>query len=74
MTDSENKTCETCEHYIRHYYYSGKYQPVWCGHCIAGRRPKRCNPDKKACADWCPQSAQYRRRHLPPKRKKVPLD
>ena len=73
MNDSESKTCESCEHYIQHYIYFDRYQPVWCGHCIGGRRIKHCSPDKKACADWRPQSAQYRKKHCPPKRKKAPL-
>ena len=57
----DNKTCENCYYFCRHYYFHGdRFTYASCGHCInsdvyfSARRKK----DFIACAKWAPMEKQ----------------
>lgn len=54
----DSQTCETCKHYIQHYYLDSQYAgAVWCGHCMLGRRPHK-KPNAPACNNYVARTTE----------------
>ena len=51
--EEEQKSCETCRHFYRHYiHWSGRqYRPLNCGHCAYPRLKDR-EVDTPACRHY----------------------
>ncbi|MCI9402346.1 MAG: hypothetical protein HFF04_01565 [Oscillospiraceae bacterium] len=57
--EEEQKTCETCRHFKRHYiHWSGKqYRPLHCGHCVHPRLKDR-EANTPACRHYSARAKQ----------------
>lgn len=64
--EETEKLCCTCGYYRQHYGWDGGLYQIQIGHCVANRRPRHTRPYAKACAQWTPQTEEYKHRRLAP--------
>ena len=66
MTSSDDHICQECGYYRQHYIWNYGYGEINRGHCVHPPRVRSCRPGMEACADWVPQTEEYRKRYYPP--------
>lgn len=66
MDRYEQKICQTCGYFRRHYIWWGEYRAINFGHCVHPPRVRHCRPGLAACVKWIPQNEEYLRAYVPP--------